>query len=414
MKVFVSGATDDMGEFRRLICTEPAKWWGKPRGVPELCSMLDAKAEAIPPIEWSMREAARADVLVLLLGNCHGALAETPPTGSDSGLDIDQVRARMQDAPNWDSVDKPAELSYTQWEILAAMTAGVPILIFSPDRKSKDADLSHVREASADQDPSLTRRQEVFGQWLRSGLVEDHFASRTDLLNKVRTGLNRLQRRRFLRYGSWVVAGLLIVAAACAYFGGGGDPPPKKDKQERAAAAHRKMAFATGSALAMLGQSSTGVGATVFEHSLKSLRLGDNDIQSLCHRYKALVPGRQEQELKTLRQDVIGKILVLLGPSVSERVNLGFSTIRLVILLNSWEQLAAQGDVKAASKELVALLRSSAQKSQLDAEMQRELAKLDPEQFARSAYRKSAAAVISKVVAIHDMEPAASGGESEN
>jgi len=410
VNVFVSCTSKDLGRFRDEICDRPHEWWGEAQNVPVFRCMGDAKAEDVPPVDWSIREAARADVLVLLLGRHHGALAEEPD-GENAGIDVRRLRDLMQNVAGWQEVPQPTRFSYTQWEILAAEAAGVPLLVYSPDRDSTDDDLRPYRECAASEEDWLEHRQTIFANWVRSRTTEDHFRNRTDLLNRVRTGLQRQQRQlRRRRMGILAGAGLAILLAVvlAGYFV---HRVAVEQQQEQAQAARiererrqQASAVALGSSLAMLGQSSAGGARPVFEESLGQLGLPPNQVKELCDQYAALdgaVLDRRlayDAALADLRPLVMTRVRIVAGERPIPYIRFGYDLSYLKLILQFWEDLASQHEILPAARDALLGLQQTAASTELPGPLAAQIRDLDPGELSEAEGREAVAALLERVL----------------
>lgn len=416
MKVFVSCTTSDLGSFRDVIGDNPHEWWGSERDVPQFRSMNDAKAEAIPPVDWSIREAVGSDMIVLLLGRQHGCLAEDP-TPRHSGVAIDRLRSFSERIDGWASVEDHTRFSYTQWEVLAAVAQKVPILIFSPDRRSKDNDLRPYWDGVHEQEGALQHRHELFCQWIRSRSVEDHFQSRADLLNKVRAAVKRQQMRRGLRRAALAILLLLLAASAAAgvaYHQHREAVRQEHHRNQTRQVLRQKLGVALGSSMAMLRQSSTGAARAVFERSLSELGVPANQVRELCQKYSSLDGSVRGDHLgyddfqrakANLQASVLTQVKVMVGERPVPYVKFGYDLTHLLLLLRFWEELPARSQGVSTAKERLESLQSSAGPIALPAELARKIQTMDAATFSSSDGRKAAMEVVETTLRLYDMQP---------
>jgi hypothetical protein len=430
VNVFVSCTTRGLGPFRDVVCNSPQDWWGD-ADAPRFLSMADAKAAPIPPVDWSIREAAAADLLVLLLGRHHGELAGEPdPT--HSRVSPEDLRGLLKDLPAWQKVSRPEQFSFTQWEVLAARQRGVPILVFAPDRDSTDEDLRAYREM-ADADPEWAQlRQECFAAWVRSWTTEDHFRSRADLLNKVRKAVKRQRRgRRLRRVGGLVAAGLVVVGlllSALLLYHRHREARQEQDRQaarqreqeeqralqEGRARRLRNSAVAVGAAVAMVGQSSQGAGQPLFERSLETLGFPPNQVREFCQEYvtleQAVRSGRLDYDsFQTRRQKLLGtikgRLRVLSGDRYVAYVGFGHDLFSLLLLCSYWDQLGRRGDVRTAAGERLNSVQEAAAEMPLPPALTARLRALEDSAMARPAEREAAFQTLKETLSYFDMEP---------
>ena len=404
MKVFVSCATKEFRAFRDLLCDHPERWWGAKRGVPQFRSMADPKAAPIPAVDWSVREAASADVLILLLGRRHGALAEEP-NARNCRITPERMRQLSKQIEGWQGVESPTRFSYTQWEVLAAMSRGVPILVFSPDINSKDPDLESVAEGE-EEPQALRDRQERFCRWVRPQFTEDHFCDRTDLINKVRAALKRQVRRRLIWH--------ILVAAAVVLLLAGASAALAIQRHQARKQLERNLAVAVGASLAMLGQSTGGAGKVLFEQSLGELGLPANQVRELYEEY-----SRLEQSVRTkqasydvflkardnLRTSVLTRCKVLLGGRLTVYVDFGCNLIHLILVLQNWDLLQCQGGPGSTAAEDLACLQERAGEMDLPGGLAERILAINAAEFARSEGRRAAISVLEEARRHYDMKP---------
>lgn len=383
MRIFVSCTTDDLGIFRDTLCEKAAEWWGDMLGLPQFSSMLDAKAESIPPVDWSIRQASRADLMVLLLGQHHGSLAEMPDAHR-CGMENLSTEAMVKDIVGWSEVREPHRFSYTQWEVLAAVASHVPILLFSPDRRSNDEDLWACRQ---DNEPEwLKDRHACFSRWVRSRYTEDHFANRLDLANKVRKAIQRRQRKRCAWRVAVAMLALMVatfVARSIARDWRASTDRMRTEKRQadqlQVDVLRHKYAVALGGALAILGRSSVGAGRPVFERALVGLGMPQSQVGELSGEY-----NRMDEEVQNKRLDSAGFLesKTRLGEKAVMRLNVikrvpahyvefGQSTTELLLLLQFWDMHPDRASFLSAIRDGLVRVQTACEQVELAEELRR-------------------------------------------
>lgn len=425
MRIFVSCTTDDLGMFRDALCDRPAEWWGTAPGLPVLSSMLDPKAESIPPVDWSIRQASRADLVILLLGEHHGALAEEPDP-DHCGMARSRLDAVAAGIPDWSGLREPQRFSYTQWEVLAAMAAGVPVLVFSPDRRSRDEDLQACRRT--EEEPWLRDRQACFSRWVRSRHSEDHFANRLDLVNKVRKAILRHQRkRRISRVAMAALAVLLVLCAAAgaAYHWHVSARRARTAGQQadrlRARTLRQKYAVALGGSLAMLGRSSGGAGRPIFEKALVGLGMPQNQVDELADEYNrldgaaldsGLDPAGLQVGTARLGENVLTRLNVI-RPAPAGHIEFGRSATDLLLLLRFWDVRRDQGVLLSAGRDSLDRFQAACGGVELPEQARRRAVGIAARDLGVPARRVAAAHAVLECLSAYEMEPPASGRPKE-
>lgn len=426
MRIFVSCTTDDLGMFRDALCDRPEDWWGSARGLPQFSSMKDAKAESIPPVDWSIREASRADLLVLLLGQHHGALAEAPDP-RHCGVRSSRLQAAAESMAGWSDLSEPRRFSYTQWEVLAAIAAHVPILVFSPDRKSNDKDLQACRRITEAE--WLQKRQAHFSQQVRSRYAEDHFANRLDLINKVRKAILRYRRKRRVSRVAMAAFGLLVIAGAV-----GGVAREWRTSAERARSEsrrayqsrqqllHHKYAVAVGGALAMLGHSSVGAGRPVLEKALFGLGMPQNQVGELSAEYNSLDGAVYEGRLDPAgfqagKSQLGAKVLARLNvirPALAGYIEFGQSAADLLLLLRFWDAQPNREALLPTAQAALRRFEAACGQVPLPDQLQRRVRSLHPSDLAVPEQRAAAVRTVRQCMNLYEMAPAAPDHEKES
>ncbi len=417
MRVFISCTTDGMGLFRDAVCDRPIDWWGDAPRLPEFSSMLDAKAESIPPVDWSIRQAAGSDLLVLLLGEHHGAMAEAPDPRR-CGVPIERLKAVRQSIPGWSDVDDPTRLSYTQWEVLAAVAAQVPVLVFSPDRRSDDEDLQACR--SGHEPAALRQRQACFGRWIRSRCSEDHFANRLDLVNKVRKAILRHHRRRRARRAVRVALVLAVAVTAGGVIGHHWYQSAQRERQAAQQAdqlqqemLRRQYAVALGGSLAMLNRSSTGAGRPVFEMALIGLDMPAEQRGQLADEYNRIDDRRANDSAEAeilnaqrarLRRKVLTRLNVI-RPAAVGYIDFGQHATELLLLLKHWNDANDEQTLRAVAGDRLTHFQAACDQVALPDDLRRAVMGLNPADLAQSDQRAAAVRLIDECLGRYDMQP---------
>jgi len=256
-RIFVSSTTKDLEAYRGALCQ--AGWWGQGK-VPEFWSMDSPKAVGMTPLAWSIQQGLEADIVVALVGDRHGGLAEI--RDDQIAVDWEQMRSLGESIPGWDTVLHPSKFSYTQWEILAALAGKAELLLFCPDDK--------VRHQFADQ-PGLAEvdwkreRQRLFADWARSRVTFDEFSGELDLAIKVREAIIRALKREG-RGQNGLRAAVALLAASLALVGFG------QWRSLREAREAKGMVL-LGTSLAMVGQSDDDVFLPVMDRAFQRIDL---------------------------------------------------------------------------------------------------------------------------------------------
>jgi len=358
--------------------------------------------------------------LILLLGRYHGGLAEEP-TAANCHVNIEKLRALAQGIQGWHEVRDRTRFSYTQWEVLAAVAARVPVLVYTPDRESSDEDLRSLRRSTEKEERWLELRQEQFAAWVRGRFTEDHFKSRTDLLNRLRAGVRRMEARRWLWRGIalLVVAAAILLGSAISVLWLKQTQHRVRQEQEEAAARdarvyQQKLAVAAGGALAMLGQDSKGTSGALFEKALQELGFPANQVHKLSEAYGELERsvhngllsyGDFERQKIELRSGVCAQLNVLGGRSPPVHLNFGYELHRLLLVLRFWDRLVLQGDVQGTSQECLTSLKEHLRDIEIGEHQAAEVRALRSSDFADGVRRKVAIAVIEELLQQFDMEP---------
>jgi len=425
MRVFVSCTTSELGMFRDALCDRPAEWWGTAPRRPELSSMTDAKAESIPPVDWSIRQAAKADLVVLLLGQHHGAMAEAPDA-RHCGVEEPRLRAAADGIAGWDEVNEPHRFSYTQWEVLAAVAARVPILVFSPDRRSSDDDLHACRQN--EEAAWLQDRQGCFCRWVRSRYSEDHFANRLDLVNKVRKAiLRQQQRRRVSRVIAAIVALLVVIGTAWGIaqkWQASADRSRAEYQQAdrlQAEKRRQKYAVALGGSLAMLGRSSAGAGRPIFEKSLVGLGLPQNQVGELSDEYNRVDASVQGDHIDTLgfqaRKASLGQKAIIranvVRPIPASHVEFGQSATELLLLIQFWGAQPDQDALLLAARDALARFQAACGRVELPEDVREEVAATKVSGLNVPEQRVDVAQLVLRCLRPYEMEPPISGRQKE-
>jgi hypothetical protein len=425
VRIFVSCTTDDLGMFRDALCDRPAEWWGTASGLPEFSSMHDAKAESISPVDWSIRQASRADAVVLLLGRHHGSLAETPDP-RHCGMADSRLQAVAKGIVGWREVREPRRFSYTQWEVLAAMAARVPILVFSPDHRSSDKDLQACREnTEADW---LQDRQSRFSQWLRSRVSEDYFANRLDLVNKVRRAILRRQRTRRLFRAAMAIGGALVVVgiggAAAHEWRVSAERSRVETQQARRVqeeSLRHKYAVALGGAMAMLGRSSAGAARPVFEKALISLGLPQSQVADLSEEYNRLDGAAVDDRLDPAgflagKARLEEKALVRLNviqPALAAYIAFGQSATELLLLLRFWDSPSDRNALVPAARDSLLRFQDICGRVEIPEELKRRAGSVRASDLGAQEQRAALAKLLVQCLALYEMEPSALGQPKE-
>jgi len=418
MHVFVSCTTNDLGPFRDALCDRPAEWWGDHGGLPEFSSMLDAKAESIRPVDWSIREAARADLLVVLLGQHHGDMARTPdPTAC--GIDVARLRKVAARISSWREADRPDEFSYTQWEILAGIAAGVPLLLFSPDRRSNDEDLQACQQST--EPAALRNRQARFAAWIRSEYSEDYFGSRHDLINKVRKAIRRHQHKRRFSYGIAFVVVMLLMVAGAAYGIHTWHVAAMRADEMREKTLARQYAVALGGALAMSGHSSAGAGRPILEKALLELGMPPNQVGELASEYNELDKALQDDllaldEAQARKARFAEKVLTRLDvmrPALTAYVDFGRDATHLLLLLRFWDASTDGAARRHAAQETLRRFRDACNRLELDEATRSPATSLTTQDLEDPRQRAAASDAVLRCLGVYELEINGMGLDTE-
>ena len=393
-RVFVSCTSKGLAGFRAVLCERPESWWPNGRSRPQLLSMLDDKATPDPSVDWSIREASRADLVVLLLGKHHGEVAEVTPDAAKCGADPSRLLDTMLGIPGWREVSHQERLSYTQWEVLAAEAAHVPILVFCPDRGSTHPDLEHYRREPPESE-ALAERQEVFDAWVQERRTADHFRNSVDLTCKVRTAI--LRRRRAYLWARVLVAlalGLLVLSGLCVWR-----EVAERAQREVAERRLRKHAVELGCALGMLGCASEAA-KPLLERALRDLGMLPNQA---AETYGEFVRLNSDVRKRRLDRDALaeGKArlarkvrdqMAVIRPGALRHIEFGQGAVELELLLRFWETLPTGRQVRASL--LVVRLRRfqrACARADVGDRMRRRAALLDATVLSKSDSRRSEA-----------------------
>ena len=369
--------------------------------------MADVK-DPIPPVDWSIREASTSDVLIALLGRLHGEIADEP-NPKHSKMNTNRMRKLAEEIPGWKDVAEPDKFSYTQWEVLAAVSSGRKVLLFSPDSYSTDEDLKDILQSDLEEPVALQYRHEFFCRWIRSRSAEHHFQDRSDLLNKVREALKRLMKIRLLLSWAFLFMVVLVLAFSAIYsyryYTG--------KKKEEALLRQKSFAFALGCSVAMIGQSTQNIGGTAFEKSLAGLDFPSNQIRELVAEYDLLERSVDSdemtfQEFEKAKDDLTKRInarsFVLGGEECLPLCKFGQDVCQLRLFLNFWDTLEESFDPSMPVKAIVGSLLEEAESLRLPVELKEHLEAFDRIDFSHPVDRKRAIRALDRIVRYFGIE----------
>ena len=291
---------------------------------------MDApKASHLPPDKWSIEQANAADVLVVLLGCRHGGLAELEFDELPKSIPCRKLERLVEQINGWEDVREPGKFSYTQWEVLTALSQGKPVLAFEPNLKSTDHDLKLLGEPN--EETWLQDRQRKFVNWLSLRVTGDRFDSRSDLIGKVKKALERLQKkRRYLRL-SLVLMLVIGVSAAWGYH------------RVEAEAKENRAHVLLGMAVSLMGQDRSRATTAVLDVALEHLEY-PADSEASWHReyessYSQIIenPGQALQIQGKFLKDVQKKVQILADTASAERLQFGYDFGVCVLVLRNWD-----------------------------------------------------------------------------
>lgn len=415
MNVFVSNVTREFERFRDAICEDLRDWRDEDGHERVRVISMDDGPEPIAPIDWSIREAGLSDVLILLIGECHGEFAPEPNPDVAQVGDIDRLRDQILDAEEWKEVVNPKRFSYTQWETLSALASQKPVLAFTPDVREKPTpDLKAYWQKRSQEDENLRDRQRRFRKWLTTKRCkEGFFRDRLDLVRAVQRALRRhadLQgpRSPITAWGRLAkLLGTLLCLLAVVVFLLARHMPSLRSgwsTDQTHAAEPPKSAVTLGCSLAMLGQSSQGSGEFVFETSLKQLDLPQNQVDDLYGRFveldRAVFEGSMsfEHALSEFKPLVLNKLSLHAGSRSVRYAEFGFRLAYVRLSLQHWEKLQLTSRDAEQVKEYLADLRDSATQVGLPDSLAQEIGELDSSVWQNSDQREAALDVLDRVL----------------
>lgn len=292
--------------------------------------MDGAKASVLSPGEWSIEQALSANVLVLLLSKRHGGTAPLTVEQLPKGVDRRRLQNLIASIPGWGQVRDPHLFSFTQWEVLAAMAAGKPVLVFTPNLASPDSDLRTLKEPG-DEEEWLLKRQELFVNWVSSRMTGDLFESRADLVSKVKLALERLRKRgRFWQYLG--ALGLILVAILTGVF-----------YQRHLQVEQQKARVLLGLSISLMGQDSTDAASAVFDMALARLDYPDGTEEGWRQDYAAYRSqiGSAPEKARAIQGEFMNRVAkksaLLSADRPGDQIKFGYDSGVCILALRNWD-----------------------------------------------------------------------------
>lgn len=177
----------------------------------------------------------------------------------------------------------------------------------------------------------------------------------------------------------------------------------------------RKMTFAVGLSVSIMGQSTQRVGALVFERSLAELGFASEKVQALSRRYEALenaMPGRDKQvQPSNLGQLSQTDFMAILRDHIREHsgdqfpayVNLGYDVGCLIILLKFWDRLKDPSSLVLVAEEKLSSLQKDLGKIVIPAALTEKLRGIRANDLADRKYRDATKLILDAALSHFDM-----------
>jgi pimeloyl-ACP methyl ester carboxylesterase len=187
--------------------------------------------------------------------------------------------------------------------------------------------------------------------------------------------------------------------------------PPTR---ENGVPSQQKMAVAVGWAVGAMGQSTTTSMRPMFDKSIESLGLAQNDVRLLSDRFFALESKIRQRSVdydvaqadKTaLLSEVQAYSRLLSGEEHPGYMEFGLRLFDLSLTLEYWERLGPDRNPVEASRPLLAALQESLKRIRIPEGIAHEIFAMKPESLRNASNREASMQTLAKAAAAFDLNP---------
>jgi hypothetical protein len=174
------------------------------------------------------------------------------------------------------------------------------------------------------------------------------------------------------------------------------------------------MAVAVGWAVGAMGQSTTTSMRPMFDKSIESLGLAQNDVRLLSDRFFALESKIRQRSVdydvaqadKTaLLSEVQAYSRLLSGEEHPGYMEFGLRLFDLSLTLEYWERLGPDRNPVEASRPLLAALQESLKRIRIPEGIAHEIFAMKPESLRNASNREASMQTLAKAAAAFDLNP---------
>jgi class 3 adenylate cyclase len=241
----------------------------------------------------------------------------------------------------------------------------------------------------------------------------------------------RLQKDRLRKRALGAVFAVAVLCLALGWFryartaapSSGVPPKPAPDVSATASAPaevkddiprRQKMAVAVGWAVGAMGQSTTTSMRPMFDKSIESLGLAQNDVRLLSGRFSALESKIRQRSINygvaqarkaALLSEVQEHSRLLSGEEHPGYMEFGLRLFDLSLTLEYWERLEQDRNPVETSRPLLAALQESLKRIRIPEGIAREIFAMRVEGLQNASNRKASMQTLAKVAASFDLNP---------